>query len=120
VLFSLCYATLFTILPSKVEHTGKMGVVRICIINTILLGAARRRVSDFWSRKAKIPLPGVRDYNEAIGETQEVKFNMAFLVASWVAVGGFAAVLWLGGEEWEGEVGVEVVKAWMGIELCLV
>jgi hypothetical protein len=57
-----------------------MGVVRICIINTILLEATRRRVSDFWSRKAKIPLPGVGDYNEAIWETQEVKFNMALIL----------------------------------------
>jgi hypothetical protein len=62
VLFSLCCAILFTILPTKVEHTGKMGAVRICIINTILLEAARRRVSDIWGRKAKFPLPGVGDY----------------------------------------------------------
>jgi hypothetical protein len=62
VLFSLCRAILFPILPTKVEHTGKMGVVRICIVNTILLEAARRRVSDARSRKAKIPLPGVGDY----------------------------------------------------------
>jgi hypothetical protein len=27
VLFFLCCATLFTILPTKVEHTGKMGLV---------------------------------------------------------------------------------------------
>jgi hypothetical protein len=55
-----------------------MGVVRICIINTIMLETARRRVSDFRSRKAKIPLRGIRDYNEAIGETQGVGFNMAY------------------------------------------
>jgi hypothetical protein len=68
-----------------------------------MLEAARRRVSDFRSRKAKIPLPGVGDYNEAIGETQGVEFNMAFLVVSRVAVGGFAAVLWWeGGQVWPG------------------
>lgn len=56
-------------LPIKVEHTGTMGVERICIINIILLEATRR-LSDSWSRKAKIPLRCVGDYIEAIRETQ--------------------------------------------------
>jgi hypothetical protein len=55
--------------------------------NVVVLELARRHLSAFWEGKAKVPLPGVGEYNEAIGKTQEMKLNMAYLIASWATVG---------------------------------
>lgn len=55
--------------------------------NVLVLLAAREHVGAFWRGKAKIPLPGVGDYNEAIGKTQETRLNMVYLTASWLVVG---------------------------------
>ena len=62
-------------------------------VNIAALELARQHVGAFWKGKAKVPLPGVGDYNDAISRTQEVKLNMAYLVASWVAVGVLGLVL---------------------------
>jgi len=61
--------------------------------NLVALEVARRHVGAFWEGKAKLPLPGVGEYNEAIGKTQEVKLNMAYLIASWAAMGVLSLVL---------------------------
>jgi hypothetical protein len=61
--------------------------------NVAVLEMARRHVSKFWEGKAKMPLPGVGEYNDAISKTQEAKLNMAYLVASWAAVGVLSLIL---------------------------
>ncbi|KAK0105299.1 hypothetical protein ONS96_004695 [Cadophora gregata f. sp. sojae] len=40
-------------------------------VNLLVLVAARKHVGDFWKQKARVPLPGVGDYNEATKNTQE-------------------------------------------------
>jgi hypothetical protein len=61
--------------------------------NVVALEMARQHVGAFWKGKAKMPLPGVGEYNDAITKTQEVKLNMAYLIASWAAVGILGLVL---------------------------
>lgn len=51
-----------------------------------MLLAAHKHVGDFWARKAKIPLPGVGDYNDAVGMTNRERGNLMDLVASWAVV----------------------------------
>jgi hypothetical protein len=58
--------------------------------NFAALLAAREHVGAFWKRKAKVPLPGVGDYNEAISKTQEVRLNMSYLAVGWVILGGLS------------------------------
>jgi len=70
-----------------------IGAFLTAVANVAALEAARQHVGAFWKGKAKVPLPGVGEYNDAIGKTQEVKLNMAYLVASWVAVGVLGLVL---------------------------
>jgi len=61
--------------------------------NVAALLAAREHVGAFWRRKAKVPLPGVGEYNEAISKTQEVRLSMAYMAASWVGIGGLSLFL---------------------------
>ena len=56
-------------------------------MNLLALVAARKHVGDFWKSKARVPVPGVGDYNEATKDTQEVRLNLAYLIGSWLAVG---------------------------------
>ena len=56
-------------------------------LNLLALVAARSHVGDFWKQKARVPLPGVGDYNEATKNTQEVRLNMMYLIASWFVAG---------------------------------
>ena len=69
-------------------------ILRLVVVagNIAALLAAREHVGDFWKRKAKVPLPGVGDYNEAISKTQEIRLNMAYMAASWVVVGGLSLI----------------------------
>ena len=55
--------------------------------NAAALLAASQHVGAFWRRKAKIPLPGVGDYNEAISKTHQVRLNMVYMAAGWVGLG---------------------------------
>ncbi|KAH8599287.1 hypothetical protein B0O99DRAFT_613474 [Bisporella sp. PMI_857] len=64
-----------------VGSTGKQ--LALAALNVAALVAARWHVGDFWRGKAKIPLPGVGDYNEAISTTQETRLNMPFLMGGW-------------------------------------
>jgi hypothetical protein len=76
--------------------SGRVGTVKGLLVvgtNVAVLEMARQHVSAFWKDKAKMPLPGVGEYNDAITKTQEVKLNMAYLVASWAAVGVLSLVL---------------------------
>jgi hypothetical protein len=70
-----------------------IAAIGVASANAVVLELARRRVGEFWKGKAKLPLPGVGEYNEAIGKTQELKLNMAYLIASWAAVGVLSLVL---------------------------
>ncbi|KAI9046881.1 hypothetical protein LZ554_008959 [Drepanopeziza brunnea f. sp. 'monogermtubi'] len=72
-------------------------VLVVASLNVLALSSARHHVGAFWAHKARIPLPGVGDYNAAMRNTQEVRANMAYLVASWlaVAVGALALLLLL-------------------------
>jgi len=55
-------------------------------VNIGVLAFAIQHVGNYWKGKAKIPLPGVGEYNEAISKTQEARLNMYYLAASWGAL----------------------------------
>lgn len=74
-------------LPSRVTQLA------VAAVNVAVLLLAREHVGAFWKGKAKVPVPGVGDYNEAITKTQEARLNMAYLAASWVACGLVALIL---------------------------
>lgn len=59
----------------------------VALVNVVALTAARAHVGEFWKGKAKIPLPGTGDYNDAISITQEIRLNSAYLAASWCVAG---------------------------------
>jgi hypothetical protein len=88
----LCSTTL-ALYPIFSSRVGIIGAVLVAGANVAALEMARQHVGAFWEGKAKVPLPGVGEYNDAISKTQEVKLNMAYLVASWVAVGIVSLVL---------------------------
>lgn len=64
--------------------SAQLGVVGV---NAVALEAARQHVGAFWSHKARVPIPGAGDYNQAEKNTQEVKVNLAYLAVSWVGAG---------------------------------
>ena len=74
-------------------YSGKFVGVAVALANIGVLIAAREHVGNFWRGKTKLPIPGVGDYNEAIGKTNEVRLNMLYLVASWIAVGLLGVVV---------------------------
>lgn len=61
----------------------KLGVAAV---NVAALAAAWQHVGSYWNRKAKLPLPKTGEYNEAIGKTQTIHLNLAYLTGSWVAL----------------------------------
>lgn len=76
--------------------SGRVGMIKALLVagtNVAVLEMARQHVSAFWKGKAKMPLPGVGEYNDAITKTQGVKLNMAYLIASWAAVGVLSLIL---------------------------
>jgi hypothetical protein len=62
-------------------------ILVVSSLNAALLMGAVKHIGGFWGGKAKIPLPTVGDYNDAVGITQDVKLNMTYLVGSWALVG---------------------------------
>jgi len=62
------------------------GALLVAAINVGALGAARAHVGSFWKGKKKVPLPGMSENNEAIGDTLEVRLNMLYLIGSWLGV----------------------------------
>jgi hypothetical protein len=61
--------------------------------NVLALESARRYVGSQWKGRAKMPLPGMADFNEATTKTQEVRMNMAALALSWIGIGAVSLVL---------------------------
>lgn len=93
VLFSFISSVSLVVYPivtSKVPTLAKLGVAGL---NVVVLGGAWKHVSDFWSGKAKLPLPKAGDYNDAISITQEMKLNMSYLIGSWAVVGFLGLLL---------------------------
>ncbi|KAG4443530.1 hypothetical protein IFR05_001003 [Cadophora sp. M221] len=83
-------ALLFSVLSSAYLIFGSPGtgaLQGVTGVNLLALVAARKHVGGFWKSKARVPIPGVGDYNEATKNTQEVRLNLAYLIASWLAVG---------------------------------
>lgn len=70
----------------------KFTELSVAALNVLVLVAARTHVGNFWKGKAKIPLPGVGDYNEAITKTQQVRLYMAYLSAGWILSGGLSCI----------------------------
>ena len=93
VLFSFLCSTTLALYPLFSGRVGIIGAVLVAGSNVAALEMARQHVGAFWKGKAKVPLPGVGEYNDAISKMQEVKLNMAYLVASWAAVGVLSLVL---------------------------
>ncbi|KAG0646211.1 hypothetical protein D0Z07_8416 [Hyphodiscus hymeniophilus] len=65
----------------------------IAVGNIAALLAAREHVGAFWKGKAKVPLPGVGDYNDAISITQETRLNMAYMAAGWTVLGALSMLI---------------------------
>jgi hypothetical protein len=53
----------------------------LCIGNSIGLSFAYQHISDFWMRKAKVPM--VKDYNEAIAISNDMRQYLVVLAISW-------------------------------------
>lgn len=83
------FLVIYPLASSELSTLLKLGVAGL---NVVALGGAWKHVGDFWNGKAKLPLPKVGDYNDAIGITQEMKLNMTYLIASWT-VAGFLGLL---------------------------
>ena len=45
---------------------------------------AYRHISDFWTGRAKVPLPKSSDYNDAISTTDTMMKCLVVLTISWV------------------------------------
>lgn len=82
ILLTFLSSTAMLLLSTKTSL--KLGLP---ILNIAVLSAARAHVGEFWAGKAKIPMPGVGDYNDAITITQITRLNALYLIFSWVAVG---------------------------------
>lgn len=79
----------YLIFASKSKFWGAL----IPLANVAVLLAVRDHVGKFWKKKAKVPLPKMGEFNEAISVTQEVRLNMMYLILSWGVVGTLALVL---------------------------
>jgi hypothetical protein len=80
---------MFTIFYPNSTFAG----LAITAVNIGVLLAARAHVGDYWKGKAKIPLPGIGDYNDAISKTQEIRLNSAYLAVSWCVTGVLSLLL---------------------------
>jgi hypothetical protein len=89
VLFSLLSAG---ILIFKDDQAWLMKIA-LAGANVLALESARRYVGSQWKGRAKMPLPGMADFNEATTKTQEVRMNMAALALSWIGIGAVSLVL---------------------------
>lgn len=55
----------------------------LCFANSIGLSLAYNHISNFWMHKAKVPL--VKDYNEAISISNDMRQYLIGLSVSWWA-----------------------------------
>ena len=81
ILGTFVSSTLFVFYPGNTVTK-----IAVATVNIGALLAAHQHVGNFWKDKAKVPLPGVGDYNDAISSTKETRLNMTYLAASWGAV----------------------------------
>jgi len=90
ILFSLISSVSLTL------YSSASAFIKIAVAgaNIAVLGLVRQHVGRFWKGKARLALPGAGDYNEATKMTQEVRLNMAYLMASWALAGVFSLVFW--------------------------
>jgi len=82
--------TLLSSLSSLLYTLTPIPKLLLAFTNIALLIWVRDYMGEFWKDKKKMPVPGTGDYNDAIGLTQEVRLNMAYLGVSWAVVGGLA------------------------------
>jgi hypothetical protein len=71
----------FRNLTSSVSHPYTPAIT---LVNIAALAAAGIHAGNFWNHKAKIPLPGVGDYNDAITLTERQVMNLRVVVVGWV------------------------------------
>jgi hypothetical protein len=64
----------------------------VALVNVAALVLARKHVGAFWKGKARVPVPGVGDYNDAIKGTMELRLNILYLAMSWMFTGVYALV----------------------------
>ncbi|EPE27894.1 hypothetical protein GLAREA_04685 [Glarea lozoyensis ATCC 20868] len=76
-------ASFITSSASIFYPSSKFAGLAIACANVGALLAARVHVGNFWNGKAKVPLPGAGEYNDAISRTQALRLNMAYLASSW-------------------------------------
>ncbi|QSZ32103.1 hypothetical protein DSL72_001672 [Monilinia vaccinii-corymbosi] len=79
--------TLLTATPFLLFRYASTTIFALSTVNLAILLVTREYVGDFWRGKAKVPIPGTGDLNDAIGLTNEVGENQLFLAVSWVAYG---------------------------------
>ncbi|RAL66791.1 hypothetical protein DID88_007574 [Monilinia fructigena] len=79
--------TLLTAIPFLLLRYSSGTIFLVSAVNLAVLIATGKYVGDFWKGKAKIPIPGTGNFNDAIGLTNEIRENEYFLAMSWVAYG---------------------------------
>ncbi|KAJ8067905.1 hypothetical protein OCU04_003490 [Sclerotinia nivalis] len=79
--------TLSTATPFLLLNYTSSTIFALSTVNLAVLLVTREYVGDFWKSKAKMPIPGTGDFNDAIGLTNEVRENQLFLGMSWVLYG---------------------------------
>ncbi|KAF7877378.1 hypothetical protein EAF04_001058 [Stromatinia cepivora] len=79
--------TLSTATPFLLLNYTSSTIFALSTVNLAVLLVTREYVGDFWKSKAKMPIPGTGDFNDAIGLTNEVRENQLFLAMSWVLYG---------------------------------
>ncbi|KAF5867823.1 uncharacterized protein Bfra_007020 [Botrytis fragariae] len=76
-----------TATPFLLSRYSSSTIFALSAVNLAVLLVTREYVGDFWKGKAKMPIPGTGDFNDAIGLTNEIRANQVFLAISWVAYG---------------------------------
>ncbi|TGO57176.1 hypothetical protein BCON_0068g00060 [Botryotinia convoluta] len=76
-----------TATPFLLSRYSSSTIFALSAVNLAVLLVTREYVGDFWKSKAKMPIPGTGDFNDAIGLTNEIRANQIFLAMSWVAYG---------------------------------
>lgn len=84
VLLNITSSIYLAVSAGSISRTATLGITAV---NVAVLVAARQYVGGFWKGAAKIPLPGAGKYNHAVGDTQEIRLNMAYLMAAWIGSG---------------------------------
>jgi len=99
--FSLLTALALTAFPSS-SSFPPWSKLLLSVANFGTCIFAHTHIYNFWRGKAKVPLPGMNDFNSSITLTNQMSTTLACLAGSWalsalVLFGGFMAAL--GGDE---------------------